>query len=1005
MRSLQAKLVIIEKHFADIENAKSQSIQKRTNRIADIGANLDNLFCNPASKTTKPRKPSRFYKIILEGEEEEGEENLQEEECKTGCQNENGSARKTRKEEEPLTYLRKRPKATLFSDEQNWTVISLAPRSCRARTRINYTFDEFDKTINEACGADGELDEGDEENGEKVTRGKERRQKERASRRSRKRNRLDSDEEGTKDEKNSDEASSDSEFKIKTTKRVNYYEDDDDDDDEEEDEEEQDFESDEDFRPKSETKKSTGKKSKKKKSSSSKKLSKKRKSRGANYYVDDDEDDDFDEDESSDVDNEEEDDDDGEENGEFEKRERKRKFTIVERRSTRARKCIRENYKEFEYDEEDEEEHADEQNKYYERKKSTKRIGGQASFKDGDFIDDGNWRSVGDDENEDEEKLTKKSKKYENDEDFNPYDSEEEKKVKLEKRHAIFSSKKPASRIKKIWSDEGEDDDDDESNDFDKKSKLITAVKKKSIIKVPWNEEVDEIEEANKEENEEDITNNSKEKEKLNIKDELLKAENLDLKKDQRITTIIKKNENETDENTCKSEIKENIDLDLTQSTENEDISFKNKKPEPLKNTYDSSTSSWSSSEDELDKGEEKEQEVEEKRYLEKAKNSANSAYVKKKTNNDEKNKEEKVIEAKKVKNSSPLLSSSSNFSISEQTKTNLETKKNEQLSNNDKEENEKKNEKLEKVECIGNEKKKNKLPKSIKEGKEKKEPKAKMSKSSSSSSSSSTIKTIAENETISNETKQHLKITNETTFKETNETKHNLINPNAIIVSNRLETIPNHPSQLSMNNSATTTLTTINNYNQLAQTENNQSFLNEYPHLYYYYYQQQQHQQPLLSQHPSGSAVPTPVTLPLTACLQPNSSHQFAQSFPNQMQSNETQTSYQPTSIFQPQLAASPINLQNQSYSSPATTVFMLNQTFQNGSVGLSSGSNFSPSLTNFPANHVNNFPTFYSQLHQQIPQQQNQHGTQQATTMLMQQPHHQHQLVSLAPTTVLPK
>ena len=50
VKCLEAKLKIIEDHFAALEKAKSQSILKRTNRIADIGANLDNLFGGKSAK-------------------------------------------------------------------------------------------------------------------------------------------------------------------------------------------------------------------------------------------------------------------------------------------------------------------------------------------------------------------------------------------------------------------------------------------------------------------------------------------------------------------------------------------------------------------------------------------------------------------------------------------------------------------------------------------------------------------------------------------------------------------------------------------------------------------------------------------------------------------------------------------------------------------------------------------------------------------------------------------
>jgi hypothetical protein len=41
IKKLQEKIDLIESHFKELEMAKLKSIKKRTNRIADIGANLD----------------------------------------------------------------------------------------------------------------------------------------------------------------------------------------------------------------------------------------------------------------------------------------------------------------------------------------------------------------------------------------------------------------------------------------------------------------------------------------------------------------------------------------------------------------------------------------------------------------------------------------------------------------------------------------------------------------------------------------------------------------------------------------------------------------------------------------------------------------------------------------------------------------------------------------------------------------------------------------------------
>jgi remodeling and spacing factor 1 len=58
---LLEKLEVSEKHFKQLETAKNQSIIKRTNRIADIGANLDNLFHKKPNRQKRPKQSKKSY--------------------------------------------------------------------------------------------------------------------------------------------------------------------------------------------------------------------------------------------------------------------------------------------------------------------------------------------------------------------------------------------------------------------------------------------------------------------------------------------------------------------------------------------------------------------------------------------------------------------------------------------------------------------------------------------------------------------------------------------------------------------------------------------------------------------------------------------------------------------------------------------------------------------------------------------------------------------------------
>ena len=63
IKALEEKTELIENHFKEIELAKTKSIVKRTNRIADIGANLDNLF-KSSFKIFNEFNPPNVYMII-----------------------------------------------------------------------------------------------------------------------------------------------------------------------------------------------------------------------------------------------------------------------------------------------------------------------------------------------------------------------------------------------------------------------------------------------------------------------------------------------------------------------------------------------------------------------------------------------------------------------------------------------------------------------------------------------------------------------------------------------------------------------------------------------------------------------------------------------------------------------------------------------------------------------------------------------------------------------------
>ena len=117
---LLEKLEAAEKHFKQLEMAKNQSIIKRCNRIADIGANLDNLF---HKKTNRQKRPTPAKKNTYSDDLSDDSDI---ENKKRSKQSQRGSS--------------------------NFAVVAepLGPRSCRLKTKINYTFEEFDRTIKEA---------------------------------------------------------------------------------------------------------------------------------------------------------------------------------------------------------------------------------------------------------------------------------------------------------------------------------------------------------------------------------------------------------------------------------------------------------------------------------------------------------------------------------------------------------------------------------------------------------------------------------------------------------------------------------------------------------------------------------------------------------------------------------------------------------------------------------------------------------------------------------------
>lgn len=184
IRLLQEKITEIELHYKETELAKSELKQRRSNCMADIGAYLDNVFGSKSKSNSSPTKA----KIATEN---------------------NDDSNKSYK--------------NIFD-----TVEPVGPRSCRAKSRISYTFDEFDRSITEAV--DNEF------GSEKIEL--------RSSRRTRQSSRLNK-----KDESGDSDASKSSEFKVSVRKEKYASEEEDEDEDEENSNDE-----DDDFEPSSKSK-------------------------------------------------------------------------------------------------------------------------------------------------------------------------------------------------------------------------------------------------------------------------------------------------------------------------------------------------------------------------------------------------------------------------------------------------------------------------------------------------------------------------------------------------------------------------------------------------------------------------------------------------------------------------------------------------------------------------------------------------------------------------------
>ncbi len=315
IKALEEKTELIENHFKEIELAKTKSIVKRTNRIADIGANLDNLFKNGTKKRNRTK------------DEENNDPNDDDED-------ESGDNSFRKRPRRPFEDFNK-PVSNYFTNTE-----PVGPRSCRVKGKISYTFEDYDRTIKEAVG-------------ENVEQPKDSSIKIRSSKRTKSKVKKpkvfedddteyeDEDEANSEndEDKNSSNASSSSEFEVKTKKK-DFSESEEDCDDEKK------FsDDDDDFRPSKSKKKIEHKNRRSKKA---KKTSKIRTKRAKEDY--DDEDDGV---EDEDEDDEESDEDVSDEEESFRREVKKNKqLYSYERRSARNRKCLKESYCELDEDEE-----------------------------------------------------------------------------------------------------------------------------------------------------------------------------------------------------------------------------------------------------------------------------------------------------------------------------------------------------------------------------------------------------------------------------------------------------------------------------------------------------------------------------------------------------------------------------------------------------------------------------------------------------------------------------
>ncbi|CAF0806440.1 unnamed protein product, partial [Brachionus calyciflorus] len=359
IKFLEEKIKIIEKHNEELEEAKKVKENQKRN-YTDISSYLDNLFSSSVGRKIKPEAPKKniFEETILQG-----------------------------------------------------------PRSCR-KSSVKYTFEDYDRSINQACGEEVEEKIPDEP------------RQLRATRRS---TRLIGYVDNFNSEAESDvESSKSSEFKanIKVAKYKSESEGEDDDD---EGDSEEDIESDDEFSTRKKKKIDNSKKNKSPKKGG--KRGKKRKPR-RKYYGDTSEDDDDDDDELENSDEE---------------------IFSDEEYKYQARPCrnsltISGNY--CELSEADE----DEVDKFYDKK--PKKLNKKRGHSDVD---------VDSSKNQKRSTRAKKAKKY-----FD--ESDEEQKIE-EKSEEEQIQTKPKSLIKKPWNSEDEEDDEKELNKS-KKLKTKSIIKK-----------------------------------------------------------------------------------------------------------------------------------------------------------------------------------------------------------------------------------------------------------------------------------------------------------------------------------------------------------------------------------------------------------------------------------------------------------------------------------------------------------------------------------------------